>query len=236
MKTSHGGLLADPLRRVRHKCFDEMRGELEHERNEMCWPSEAQASGRSYIGNNMYRDMRGTTWDEARRMRDAEARVIETWEDQGGWSARAALFPCVQGWSRVAGGMDLGVTSATWALAAAGGVPMASCNGGAFGGKHIDDMPCIAVWWRLSTLDALVDCVVQTGMTTWMSRHGTIVIGADYVRKFLILADALHERRDLFDGNAPRKEVARGVRDGVGQAFAKGAVRRARPGRCAPRG
>lgn len=190
---------ADPLRRPLHRHFNRMHGELRHEPGKMRWPSEAQARGAVYIGNKDYRDLRGTTWADVRRVLKNEKHAIEAWELKGGWPVSWPLIPSVQAWANANDGMDLGVTAATYALAAAGGVPLISCNGGAFGGRHFDPLPCIGLWWRTEVLQPLLECVEHAGMSTWMDHDGIIVIGGDYIRRFLLLAEALHDRRKAFD-------------------------------------
>jgi hypothetical protein len=192
----------DPLRRSLHRHFDRMHGQLRHKPSMMQWPSEEQARGSVYIGNRDYRDLRSTTWAEVQDVLVRETKAIEAWEAKGGWPVSWPLIPSVEVWANANGGMDLGVTSATYALAAAGGVPIISCNGGAFGGRHLDNLPCVGLWWKADALEPLLECVEHAGMSTWMDHDGIIVIGGDYIRRFLVLAEALHKRSAAFGRHA----------------------------------
>lgn len=197
MKIDVGGrLLADPLCRTRHKRFDDMDSRLEHDPTRMRWPSESEGRGAVFCGNNDYIDLRGANWDTARLVRAREGIVIEAWERLGGYAARKKQLPMVEDFMRLSGGLDLGMVSAVFAIAAAGGVPVSSCNGGAFGGTHLSNSPGLAFWWRTSAIDTLLECIEAAGMSTWMYNYGAITVGGDYIRRYLLLADALHERRD----------------------------------------
>ena len=95
----------------------------------------------------------------------------------------------------ICNGLDFGVIAAVYAISAAGGIPVSSCNGGCFASRHSEPFPVIAFHWPSERLPLMRQCAKVAGVSMWVHRHGELVIGADYIRRFLLFADALLQRQ-----------------------------------------
>ncbi|NWM10604.1 hypothetical protein, partial [Escherichia coli] len=97
-------------------------------------------------------------------------------------------------------GLEIGVASTVAALSAAGCVPFASCNGGAFGGPHHESHPLVVFCARREHLPLLLAAAELTGVGMESGQMGEVMVYADDIRRMPAFAATLLENRDLFDG------------------------------------
>jgi hypothetical protein len=187
-----------------HKKFDVEIGR-EVDPVTLGWPEPGDAQDDSGLGGNRaYVDLRRMTWAEARGVRDLERESIERIESASDPEAEYAaiedeLFESDTGLY----GLDLGIAATTIALSAAGCVPFASCNGGAFGGRHHEAYPLVVFYARSEAVSALLSAAEEAKIGLdggqWLTAY------ADDVRKMVRFADALCTRSGEFRGARKRR-------------------------------
>lgn len=111
-------------------------------------------------GNQLYRDLRGITWEQVADALGQEAVFIARLTAAADLDAESvrieaereeADFPEEDLW-----GLDIGVIGATLALSALGATPVSSCNAGGFGGQHVAAFPHVAFFLpRTATAEVL---------------------------------------------------------------------------------
>ncbi len=161
-------------------------------------PEEAERGGEDgYLaGNKAYDDLRGMTWDDVFETLVCERAVVavltaapdpdeayETFEVDrlSEWGADAL-------W-----GLDPGVAAATIALSAMGATPISSCNGGAFGGEHLEAYPLVAFYVASASPDTLLACAdaAQAGLA--LDAHGCAQLFGETCAPLLAFAFAAIE-------------------------------------------
>jgi hypothetical protein len=197
----------DDLKRGVHHRFENIIPGIRVRADKMLWPcAEATSEGQLY-GNNLYTDFRGKTRLQAERVLLLEDLLIRRLEAV----FRAPEFvrqltyrqeeARVSRLYKVLGDLDLGTWAAVFAISAAGGVPVASCNGRSFGGVHTEPFPVVCFCWPPAKLPILRDCAKEAGVSMWLHHRGEVVIGANYIRRFLLFAQALLNRHDSVSGS-----------------------------------
>lgn len=162
---------------------------------ELGWPTGSVPHVGPYNGNNLFRDLRGKTWLKAERALRLERGLFNRLEacqtradgDRVAIRMRAA--------EALLDRLDIGTISTVYAVSAAGGIPITSCNGGAFGGDHEEPLPIVGFYARKTLVPILRKCASLADVSVWTHHRGELVIGADYILKFLHFADALIGRR-----------------------------------------
>ncbi|MBO9516458.1 MAG: hypothetical protein J7493_00170 [Porphyrobacter sp.] len=96
-------------------------------------------------------------------------------------------------------GLDFGVASAVYALSAAGGIPMTSCNAGCFGGLHREPFPLVGFYWHPYLLPLFKRCAEQARISVWVHVRGELVVGARTIGRLPALASALVQRKALIN-------------------------------------
>jgi hypothetical protein len=173
--------------------------------DQMLWPKDDEpARTRRYCGNNFYRDLRGKTWLMAERALQVEEELISAADElcrRGGGDGgdAQALYVRVTQAESALERLDLGTIGAVHAISAAGGIPISSCNAGSFGGAHGEAFPVVCFLWRPERLPILRACAKEAGVSMWLHRRGEVVIGADYIRRFLMFAQAVLDRRQRIE-------------------------------------
>lgn len=161
------------------------------------WPRRWEVSGddAAPAGNQHYQDLTATDWDDVARVLQIEAalvRRIEASADSAGEESRieieldgrrdeedrTLLFE-----------LDVGVASAVLVLAAAGAVPVASCNGGAFGRVHMGSNPYVAAYIRPRRFLIVSSWATEAGLVQTVSEEGILVLHARRVNDFLTFAE-----------------------------------------------
>ena len=117
-------------------------------------------------GNQHYLDLRATSLSDLAHALDWEgALILQVRRSKDPAEAELAVYASRPPddereslWN-----MDLGVASASVALAVAGACPFTSCNGGAFGGVHDKARPQVRFYLQDAELDALSEWAEQAG-------------------------------------------------------------------------
>jgi hypothetical protein len=173
------------------------------------WPEPGDAQDEKSLGcNRAYIDLRRMSWAEARRIAELERQLIERIESA---SDPAAEYEAVEDEffedDLALYGLDLGVAGGVIALSAAGCVPFASCNAGAFGGLHHESYPLIVFYARAEAVDDLLaaaeEAEIGLGGGVWLQVY------TDDVRKMSRFAAALGARSGAFRAARKRRAVRR---------------------------
>jgi hypothetical protein len=169
------------------------------------WPEPGEAQDETGLGcNRSYIDLRRQSWAEARRAIDLESQLIERIESASDPEAEYGLvedelFESDEGLY----GLDLGIAGAVIALSAAGCVPFASCNAGAFGGRHHESYPVIVFYARAEAVEALLAAAAEAdigmGGGEWLDAY------TDDIRKMTRFAAALCARSGAFRAARKRR-------------------------------
>jgi hypothetical protein len=117
----------------------------------LAWFDGEDAGDDSGLGcNRDYRDLRGKTWADVRRVLECERRLVADFR-AGEW------VPDEPGDGPEVEDLELGVASVVTALSALGCIPFTSCNGRAFGGEHDADALIVGFYARPKHWRKLVD-------------------------------------------------------------------------------
>lgn len=166
------------------------------------WPSASQArDGSGFGGNRDYYDLRGQHWSDVGDVLREEHELIARIEQAEDPDEESELIE--EEFTEDPGvmmGLDLGVASAVVALSAAGCVPFASCNGGAFGGLHHESHPLVAFLARREHVPLLLEAAERSGVGMESDEVGEVMVYADDIRRMPLFAAKLLERRELFNG------------------------------------
>lgn len=169
------------------------------------WPAPGAAGAEGmdsgFGGNRAYNDLRSFGWREARRVLDKELALItrisasddpeveydeindDFYEDDEG------LY-----------GLDLGVAAAVVALSAARCIPFSSCNGGAFGGGHLELHPLVAFYARPAHLETLLSAADEAGCGLENGSNGCLVIFAGSIEALRTFAAGMISRSSILRG------------------------------------
>lgn len=120
-------------------------------------------------GNQHYQDLRTSTWQDVRYALAKEADLTQVFlaaehpdvAERDFYAARNPDSEQESLW-----GLDVGVAAAVMALNALGAHTALSCNGGAFGGEHFRDVPCVRFFPGNAPLNYLLELAgqVQVGL------------------------------------------------------------------------
>jgi hypothetical protein len=161
------------------------------------WPDDQDDSE---LGcNREYTDLSHLSWSEAVRVHRLEGELIARIEqaaDPGTEYEKIAEAQCEEIPEMY--GLDLGVASSVVALSAARCLPFASCNAGAFGGRHQERYPLVAYFARPRILSLLLGCAVLADIGLTIGEGGEIVAYAVDIRHMRAFAGALISRRGDF--------------------------------------
>jgi hypothetical protein len=165
------------------------------------WPEPGEAHDDSGLGcNRLYADLRHLSWTEAKRVYDLEtlliARVDASEDPEDEW--RIIEDDLFEESDHHLYGLDLGVAATVVALSAARCVPFASCNAGAFGGRHHERYPLVAFFSRPQMLDLLLASATAADAGLEVGDHGALIAYANDVRVMRRLAVELIDRRAAF--------------------------------------
>lgn len=153
---------------------------------ELAWIEGEDAADDTGLGcNRDYRDLRATSWSEVDEAISVERQRFEQSQTQGFMDSHEIRE------------LDVGVAGATLALAAAGCVPFASCNGGGLGGRHEYEYPLVAFYLPPLAVAPVVAAAAEAGAGLFQDpRYGTVQV---YGRRLIDLhqfARALSTRRE----------------------------------------
>jgi hypothetical protein len=178
-----------------HKRFTGIRRGTRVRDADLGWPMLPIPPVGRFNGNNLFRDLRGKSWHSAQRALQIEEGLFRRLEAARGSEADEALVLARIRLTEARLKLDLGTIAAVYSISAAGGIPIASCNGGSFGDDHGEPFPVVTFYWPAPLMVVLRQCVAATGVSLWTHHRGELVIGADYIRRFLLFSRALQERR-----------------------------------------
>lgn len=160
----------------------------------LTWPTLAELNDPEATlgGNHLYEDLRWARWSHVRRVikieTDAIGRIMAAADPA---EAADRLDQTYQKTGELhihpLHGLDLGVASATLALAANRAVPVISCNGGAFGGSHLGLHPYVAFHARKNALGELLAWAGEAGAGL-VGRDGLVVLYADRIDPMIAFA------------------------------------------------
>ncbi|MGA8408854.1 MAG: hypothetical protein WB680_16880 [Candidatus Acidiferrales bacterium] len=181
-----------------HKTFDiQIVRELDLDR--LGWPERGEALTDSGLGGNRdYIDLRRSSWSEAKRVHEAESRFIErieaSYEPTSELDAIAEeLYDDDVGIYR----LDIGIASTVIALSAAGCVPCASCNGGAFGDHHYEVHPLVVFFARFETALLLLSLAEKSDVGLSPAFNGALMVFSDQIKRMRRFAEIVIENRAL---------------------------------------
>lgn len=159
------------------------------------WPQRAEISGENAApaGNQYYQHLVGLPWSQLPPTLAVEAKLIariEAAENPAAEEERiieelasADDFETVPPLR----GLDIGVASPVFALSAAGAIPVASCNGGAFGLFHHGHNPYVAFFIRPRRLISIQAWAEAAGLGL-VDHDGLAVLHARRIADFQIFA------------------------------------------------
>lgn len=153
----------------------------------LAWFEGEDAGDDSGLGcNRDYRDLRGKTWADVRRVLECERRLVADFR-AGEWvSDEPGDGPEVED-------LELGVASVVTALSALGCIPFTSCNGGAFGIDHEADRLIVGFYARPEHCPVLAD-VGRAAGTRLHAKHGALWLRARVADDMLAWAARALER------------------------------------------
>lgn len=152
--------------------------------SDLAWFEGDDAGDDSGLGcNRDYRDLRGKSWVDVRRVLECERHLIGELKARGWASDEDGDGPEVEG-------LGLGVAAAVTALSALGCTPFTSCNGGAFGGEHEADRLIVGFYARPEHCQALEEVCLAV-QTKLHGEHGALWIKANVPEGMLDWAERL---------------------------------------------
>lgn len=153
----------------------------------LAWFEGDDAGEGSGLGcNHDYRDLRGLTRDELRRVVAAESEQIERFVADG-----AGCEGCVDGCEACdpeVDGLELGVASAVVALSTIGCIPYTSCNGGVFGGEHVANLLIVGFYLRPAHVQAVKEACRWAGVGLTNDRNGGVYLVSNNPRAMTAFA------------------------------------------------
>lgn len=176
--------------------FDDLEPGIRIRNEKVRWPKEEEVSVQTLKGNNLYVDLRGKSWSEAERALRIEHRLFDGINGCRTTERKQMLLRRMWKLEQLYGGLDIGTIATVYAISAAGGIPVTSCNAGCFGGSHREPFPLVGFWWRRSKLPLLRECAKQAQISLWLHHRGELVAGARTIRRMSRFAAALLARRE----------------------------------------
>lgn len=150
--------------------------------SDLAWFEGEDAGDDSGLGcNRDYRDLRGKTWVDVRRVLECERRLIDELKARGWASDENGDGPEVEG-------LELGVAAAVTALSALGCIPFTSCNGGAFGGDHEANRLVVGFYARPEHCPVLEEVCLAV-QTKLHCQHGALWMEAGVAEDMLRWAE-----------------------------------------------
>lgn len=161
------------------------------------WPRRWEVSGdeAAPAGNQHYQDLTAASWADVSRVLKVEAALVRRVEDAFDPSDEESRIEAELDGQRddddetPLRGLDLGVAAAVLVLAAVGAVPVASCNGGAFGRVHLGSNPHVACYIRPRRFLIVSGWAVRAGLLQTVTEDGALVLHAREIRDFLRFAE-----------------------------------------------
>lgn len=161
------------------------------------WPRRWEVSGdqAAPAGNQHYQDLTATSWADVSRVLEMEAALVRRVEGASDPSGEEGRIQVELDGQRddddetPLRGLDLGVAAAALVLAAVGAVPVASCNGGAFGRVHLGSNPHVACYIRPRKFLIVSGWAVRAGLLQTVTDDGALVLHARKIRDFLRFAE-----------------------------------------------
>jgi hypothetical protein len=149
------------------------------------WPKPDEARNDSGLGcNREYIDLRRRSWADAKRVYALERTLIARLEN--GTDVEEELAAIEEELYEDPGddlfGLDLGVASSVICLSAAGCVTFASCNAGAFGGRHHERYPLVAFFARPQMIAHIDEATGKAGIGLENSASGHLIAYANDIR------------------------------------------------------
>ena len=161
------------------------------------WPEGERFKADSGLGGNrLYEDLRRQPWWLYREALAYEQAFIRNFETAADDDARADLLEALDEdeASACLCGLDPGVASCVLALSASRCAPFTSCNGGAFGGRHLESYPLVSFFVRPALAPHLLSCAeeVDVGLLDYA---GALQVYARKITHMLDFAEILYTRR-----------------------------------------
>lgn len=175
------------------RSFSNLRPGIRVAADDISWPSDPAALVEQWTGNNDYRDFRAKTWLSAWRALKIESLMFERM--QGGTHHEHDLGVRMAELEWVLGGLDFGVASTVYAISAAGGIPITSCNGGAFGDHHNEPFPLVGFYWHPRLWPYLRKAAEQARVSVWTHHRGELVVAGKNLRRMPSFAAAIIRRK-----------------------------------------
>lgn len=161
------------------------------------WPRRWEVSGddATPAGNQHYQDLTAASWADVSRVLEVEAALVRRVEEAFDPSGEESRIEAELDGQRDDDdetpllGLDLGVATAVLVLAAVGAVPVASCNGGAFGRVHLGSNPYVACYIRPRRFLVVSGWAVRAGLVQTVTDDGVLVLHAREIRDLLRFAE-----------------------------------------------
>jgi hypothetical protein len=151
------------------------------------------------VDNHDYCDMRGRSWEDTAAVLAYEKERIEQILPLSQEETDELADECYEEDSEYFEGIDIGVASVVFALSAAGGVPVASCNGGAFGGHHLESYPLVVFYADVKHTSLLEKVAEEVQVGLKRGAGGAAIVFADDILKMYNFALALYTARSQID-------------------------------------
>lgn len=172
------------------------------------WPHRVEVSGEDAApaGNQHFQDLGGADWDDVARFLSLEDRLVARISQAVDPAAEEALVQAeLDGLADLDDqtpllGLDIGVASAVLALSAHGAIPVASCNGGAFGARHAGCNPYVATFIRPRRFLLVQDWAATANLVVTVNDDGVALLHARRIEDlmtFARLALAYHREHKL---------------------------------------
>jgi len=156
----------------------------------LAWFEGDEAGEETGLGCNLdYRDLRGITWEEVRRVIALETEQVES--ALGGSASCDGCDDGCNGCELEIEGLELGVVSAVAALSAIGCIPYTSCNGGVFGGEHAADLLIVGFYLRPPHVETVREAARRAGVGLTNDRNGGVYVVANDPRAMVHFAATL---------------------------------------------
>jgi hypothetical protein len=146
-------------------------------------------------GNLSYSNLTGRTWAEVAEAIEFEHEMIASLTQD---APDVEIENEVLDFQMQFFGLDLGVVSAVLALSAMGCVPIASCNGGAFGeAPHHESYPLVAFYATPSECKAVLEIAESSALGIENGDAGELVLFADEIEKLVQFARSALAKHSL---------------------------------------
>ncbi|WP_230175170.1 hypothetical protein [Rhizobium sp. CECT 9324] len=177
---------------------DKMRILREIDFEALWWPTAGELAGRHTLaGNQVYEDLTWLSWKDVARLLDLEKSFIERIDSSASPSEEMTaiedeLYEDPEGLLR----LDLGVAACVASLSAMGCIPSSSCNGGAFGGYHLEAYPLVTFLADRASARRVLKIAERAGLGLRQD-DGYLVLYSDDARKFLSFSAIALDNADI---------------------------------------